>query len=136
MNNLETNALRIAGLMGWRYNPIFQQNTLDCNTYFADAVKISSNDELIELYSSYNGLMPIVFECNTGDNLFAIRFDEDKVDLLRNNKRIEFDPSDGGLYQVDYEEEPNENFFIEALQLAVIKYLELKNDNSRVQQAI
>ena len=110
MNNLERNALRIAELMGW-----------------------SSDDEgadktFMQVFSSYNGLMPIVFECNTGDNLFAIRFDEDKLDLLRNNKWIEFDPSDGGLYQVDYEEEPNENFFIEALQLACIKYLELKND--------
>ncbi len=110
MNKLQTNALRIAELMGW-----------------------SSDDEgadktFMQVFSSYNGLMPIVFECNTGDNLLAIRFDEDKVDLLRNNKWIEFDPSDGGLYQVDYEEEPNENFFIQALQLACIKYLELKNE--------
>ncbi len=109
MNNLETNALRIAELL--------------------DATgDVSDRWELIDKFSSYNGLMPIVFECNTGDNLLAIRFDEDKVDLLRNNKWIKFDPSDGGLYQVDYEEEPNENFFIEALQLACIKYLELKND--------
>ena len=110
MNKLQTNALRIAELMGWRSNDEGAENTF------------------VQVYSSYNGLMHIVFECNTGDNLFAIRFDEDKVDLLRNNKWIKFDPSDGGLYQVDYEEEPIENFFIRAIQLAVIKYLELKND--------
>ena len=117
MNNLETNALRIIELL------------------YPD-IDINGIEKYKEFFSSYQGLMPIVFECNTGDNLFAIRFDEDKVDLLRNNKWIEFDPSDGGLYQVDYEEEPNENFFIEAIQLACIKYLEIKNDNSRIQPTI
>ena len=105
MNNLERNAIKIAELIGLPTTP--------SNTF---------------VFEYYQGLMPIVFECNTGDNLFAIRFDEDKVDLLRNNKWIEFDPSNGGLYQVDYEEEPIENFFIEALQLTCIKYLEIKND--------
>lgn len=118
MTKLQTNALRIAELMGWKYNPIFKQNTLDCNTYFADAVKISSNEELVELFSSYNGLMPIVFECNSkspyGD-IFNISIYYDSVVIYINFER------DSSYY---YETEPK---FIEALQLACIKYLEIKH---------
>ena len=125
MNKLQINALRIAELMGYkpfgeRIDGLPMGYTLNNSSW--------ATCDIIPKFIDYNGLMPIVFECNTGDNLFAIRFDEDKVDLLRNNKWIEFDPSDGGLYQVDYEEEPIENFFIKAIQLACIKYLELKND--------
>ena len=125
MNNIETNALRIAELMG--YKPFGERIDGSPMGYTLNNSSWATCD-IIPKFIDYNGLMPIVFECNTGDNSFAIRFDEDKVDLLRNNKWIEFDPSDGGLYRVDYEEEPIENFFIEALQLAVIKYLEIKND--------
>ena len=129
MNKLETNALRIAELMGWRYNPIFQQNTLDCNTYFADAVKISSNDELIELYSNYQGLMPIVFECNS---VFASNVSHEigisryfvSIHIADLNQSADVVPEIDS-YSFDYNfTEPE---FIEALQLAVIKYLELKN---------
>ena len=120
MNNIKTNALRIAELMGWRYNPIFQQNTLDCNTYFADAVKISSNDELIELYSNYQGLMPIVFECNNS-HFSVIQV----AHLYRRNYILFVDVNDCTSNDpVYYTTEPE---FIEALQMACIKYLELKN---------
>ena len=123
MTKLERNALRIAELMGWRYNPIFQQNTLDCNTYFADAVKISSNDELIELYSNYQGLMPIVYECNKSNVDYPINICPHQIQAY---------PGDA-LDIYNYDTEPE---FIEAIQECVIKYLELKNDNSRVQQTI
>ena len=116
MKTFQTNALRIAELMGWKYNPIFKQSTLDCNTYFTDAVKISSNEELIELFSSYNGLMPIVFKCNADINYRIHIYEECVI----------FSTADGEMllpklkYELEHE-------FIEALQLAVIKYLELKN---------
>ena len=50
MTKLERNALhalRIAELMGWISNDEGAENTF------------------VQVYSSYNGLMPIVFECNS-----------------------------------------------------------------------
>ena len=131
MNKLEANALRIAELMGWRYNPIFQQNTLDCNTYFADAVKISSNDELIELYSNYQGLMPIVFEIYASPH-FTINIYNwvGRCILLAHNSNTtpnwSQEPLDGN-YRYDFDIDITENEFIEGLQTVIIKYLELKN---------
>ena len=109
MNKLETNALRIAELIGYSLDNI--------------DFKIASK----ELFTKYNGLMPIVFECNSkspyGD-IFNISIYYDSVVIYINSER------DSSYY---YETEPK---FIEAIQLACIKYLEVKNDNSRVQQTI
>ena len=110
MNKLETNALRIAELMGWISNDEGAENTF------------------VQVYSSYNGLMPIVFECNVGFNVFQIQFDSKQVRFLRNNYQIEFDHGDGGIYYDSQDDEPLEFLFIEKIQKAVIKYLELKND--------
>ena len=100
MTKLETNALRIAELIGLPTTP--------SNTY---------------VFEQYNGLMPIMFESNKSDIDYPITINPYQV------KAYPCDEID--IY--GYNTEPE---FIEALQLACIKYLELKNDNSRVQQTI
>ena len=99
MNKLQTNSLRIAELMG--------------------------HDILIESFSHYDYLMPIVYECNADMNYRIHIYEECVI----------FSTADGEMLlpKLKYELEPE---FIEALQLAVIKYLEIKNGNSRVQQTI
>ena len=99
MTNLETNALRITELL------------------YPD-IDINGIEKYKEFFSSYNGLMPILFKCNSkspyGD-IFNISIYYDSVVIYINSER------DSSYY---YETEPK---FIEALQLACIKYLELKN---------
>ena len=101
MNNLETNALRIAELMGYNVD----------NVDF----KIASKG----LFTKYDYLMPIVFECNKSNVDYPINI---------NPHQIKAYPRDA-LDIYSYSTEPE---FIEAIQECVIKYLELKNDNSRV----
>ena len=119
MNNLETNALRIAELMGYKA-------TKD-NKYFTHTKKQYQRaidyNELINSFSFYSGLMPIVFECNKSNVDYPININPHQITAY---------PGDAlDIYSYDTEPE-----FIEAIQLACIKYLELKNDNSRVQQTI
>ena len=110
MNNLETNALRIAELMGW-----------------------SSDDEgadktFMQVFSSYNGLMPIVFECN---GVFTSNVSHE-IEISRYFVRIhiaDLNQSADVVPEIDscsfdYNAEAE---FIEAIQECVIKYLELKN---------
>lgn len=128
MTNIEQNAMRIAELIG-------NDNEDGCNAYervidccgYTEWI-LNENKAIIKTFSSYQGLMPIVFECNTGFNTFAIRIGENQIQLLRNNKYVEFDHGDGGIYHDACEDEPLEFLFIEKIQLAVIKYLELKNE--------
>ena len=95
MTKLETNALRIIGLL------------------YPD-IDINGIEKYKEFFSSYGGLMPIVFECNKSDIDYSITINPYQV------KAYPYDEID--IY--DYNTEPE---FIEALQLACIKYLELKN---------
>ena len=98
MTKLETNALRIAELRG---HDLSEQ----CWHYI-----------LIESFSHYDYLMPIVFECNADINYRIHIYEECVI----------FSTADGEMLlpKLKYELEPE---FIEALQLACIKYLELKN---------
>ena len=91
MTKLETNALRIAELIGLPTTP--------SNTY---------------VFEQYNGLMPIVFDCNKSNVDYPININPHQITAY---------PGDA-LDIYDYNTEPE---FIEALQLACIKYLELKN---------
>ena len=119
MNNLQTNALRIAELMG---HDLSEQ----CWHYI-----------LIESFSHYDYLMPVVFECN---GVFASNVSHEieisryfvRIHIANLNQSADVVPEIDS-YSFDY---TTESEFIEALQLAVIKYLEIKNDNSRVQQTI
>ena len=110
MNKVQTNALRIAELMGW-----------------------GSDDEgadktFMQVFSSYNGLMPIVFECN---GVFASNVSHEieisryfvRIHIANLNQLADVVPEIDS-YSFDYNTEPE---FIEAIQLACIKYLELKN---------
>ena len=103
MTNIEKNAIDIAKLLGYK-NIILNQ------------------DEAITKFSSYNRLMPIVFECRRTDSKYFISIGNDYIALDShisgwiNEKTV--------VYNRDSETE-----FIEAIQLAVIKYLEMKNGN-------
>ena len=108
MTKLETNALRIAELKG------YQQSKAE---HVLIRHRVGHNKkEILEEYYSYNGLMPIVFECNADINYRIHIYEECVI----------FSTADGEMLlpKLKYELEPE---FIESLQLAVIKYLELKN---------
>ena len=98
MTKLETHALRITELL------------------YPD-IDINGIEKYKDFFSSYEGLMPIVFECNyVQDDLdIEIVIYGSGLDVHLNDEDIlitTFDTKEG---------------FIESLQLAVIKYLELKN---------
>ena len=116
MTKLETNALRIAELKGYQ----------DPNTEIENAVIITPT--VMENFMRYNGLMPIVFECNS---VFASNVSHEieisryfvRIHIADLNQSADVVPEIDS-YSFDYNTEPE---FIEALQLACIKYLELKN---------
>ena len=124
MNKLETNALRIAELMGYKYDYIDKYG----ERRYSNGSPSESEGYLTMWFSSYNGLMPIVFECN---GVFASNVSHE-IEISRYFVRIHIadlnQPADVvpeiDSYSFDYTTEPE---FIEALQLACIKYLELKN---------
>ena len=113
MNNLETNALRIAELMGYkpfgeRIDGLPMGYTLNNSSW--------ATCDIIPKFIDYNGLMPIVFECNADINYRIHIYEECVI----------FSTADGEMLlpKLKYELEPE---FVEALQLACIKYLELRN---------
>ena len=102
MNNIEQNALRIAEL---KY-PLIKGD--DPNLHKLNLFGISKR------YRTYEGLMPIVFECNKSNIDYPININPHQITAY---------PGDGlDIYGYNTETE-----FIEAIQLAVIKYLELMN---------
>lgn len=95
MTNLETNALRIIELL------------------YPD-IDINGIEKYKEFFSSYQGLMPIVFECNKSNVDYPININPHQITAY---------PCDAlDIYSYNTESE-----FIEAIQECVIKYLELKN---------
>ena len=98
MTKLETNALRITELL-------------------YPNIDINGIEKYKQFFSSYNGLMPIVFECNNNTNM-EIHIYPPTVQLLGYKK-----------YVFGYKNnlDKTEPEFIEAIQECVIKYLELKN---------
>ena len=106
MTKLETNALRIAELIGLPTTP--------SNTY---------------VFEQYNGLMPIVFECNS---VFANNVSH-QIGISRYFVSIhiaDLNQSADVVPEIDsysFEYNLTEPECIEALQECVIKYLELKN---------
>ena len=117
MNNLEQNALRIASLLGW----IPESEDSEQYRLIGDNIigwYRQHKNSLIRIYTSYDGLMPIVFECNSGANNTAIKILDKKVIFGEYDFMNEFDVTRG----IAYSTEP---LFIHAIQLAVIKYLEL-----------
>ena len=115
MTKLETNALRIAELKGYQ----------EPNTEIENAVIITPT--VMENFMRYNGLMPIVFECNKSelDVTIDISMNDVVVTQYKSNYKNIFTY---GIYQ-ENEFIKSENTFIEAIQLACIKYLELKNEH-------
>ena len=106
MNNIEQNALRIAEL---KY-PLINGNCPEIHK--ENLFGISKR------YKSYNGLMPIVFECNSGvDYGITVNWSVRLTDKKHGETL---------LYAFNIIGDGAESF-INALQLAVIKYLELKN---------
>ena len=111
MNNIEQNALRIAEL-----RPTYIENVPMGKKI------LQSNVRCIEIYSSYNGLMPIVFECNKSDD-YSLTMTSNCVHL---SELHTMKPMKDKLN--NYKIGDTEPEFIEALQECVIKYLELQND--------
>ena len=110
MSNIEKNALRIAELLGYK-------KVLDM--YCKNGQ--SFHEHKIETFSSYNGLMPIVFECNGGEHYgITINWSVRLTDKT-NGKNLYYD------FRVGLKTETE---FIESIQQACIKYLELKNGNN------
>lgn len=103
MNNLEQNALKIAKLL----NP-----NVALRTFWKQAD--------IYKFSSYNGLMPLVFECNSGvDYGITVNWSVRLTDKKHGETL---------LYAFNIIGDGAESF-IQAIQLACIKYLELKNEH-------
>ena len=109
MTKSETNALRIVQLL------------------YPD-IDINGIEKYKHFFSSYEGLMPIVFECN---NIFASNVSHEieisryfvRIHIADLNQSADVVPEIDS-YSFDYNTEPE---FIEAIQECVIKYLELKN---------
>ena len=110
MNNIEQNALRIAELLGYK-------KVLDMYCQNGQ----SFHEHKIETFSSYNGLMDIVFESKKfgtySINILA-------VSVVFGGYRFfnEFEAIHGKSFDTESKES-----FIEAIQECVIKYLEVKN---------
>ena len=106
MNNIETNALRIAELI----NP-----NRALRTFWRDAD--------IYKFSSYNGLMDIVFESKKfgtySINILAVSVVFGEYKFFN-----EFEAIHGKSFDTKSKES-----FIEAIQECVIKYLEVKNEH-------
>ena len=122
MSNIETNALRIAELMGRKIR-------ISIIGAFGDVIFEELNTEAINPFMEYNGLMPIVFKCN---NIFASNVSHEieisryfvRIHIADLNQSADVVPEIDS-YSFDYNTEPE---FIEAIQECVIKYLELKNE--------
>jgi hypothetical protein len=107
MDKVEQNALRIAELLGYELVP----SPLGTGVYFHLGDRFTQN-EIRRLYSSYQGLMPIVFECNN-DTYMEMSIYPASIQLHHDR-----------IFIFDIIDKSNP---IEAIQLACIKYLELKN---------
>jgi hypothetical protein len=112
MNNIEKNAIRIAELIGYKRT--------DDGIYVLHDRFTCSQYKLIEGFSSYEGLMPIVFESRRTDSKYFISIGNDYIAL---DSHI-----NGWINETSVTYNRNsEPELIEAIQLACIKYLELKN---------
>ena len=117
-DKIKQNAIKIIKLLGLGLtlpqNIILTSN--ESYNLLLNPIKEQKENSFIELYSSYNGLMPIVFECNTNTNMNT------EIRILQDSIRFIY------LYQLhvanDYFTEIE---FVLALQECIIKYLEVKN---------
>ena len=99
MTKSETNALRIVELL-------------------YPNIDINGIEKYKEFFSTYNGLMPIVFECNSNSSYGDIL----NISIYYSTVVVYVDSERKNTYWYY-----TESKFIEAIQLACIKYLELKN---------
>lgn len=116
-DKIKENAIKIIKLLGLGLtlpqNIILTSN--ESYNLLLNPIKEQKENSFIELYSSYNGLMPIVFECNKSEidiNIFL--YPKYLCIVNGNHKPIN--------YKYNTESE-----FILALQECIIKYLEVKN---------
>jgi hypothetical protein len=117
MNKVEQNAIKIAELLGYELVP----SLLGTEVYFHVGDSFTQK-EVKRLFSSYQGLMPIVFECNNNTDC-EIQIESNQIDFWGINNGLTQSPYDK-VFQYT-----TESGFVEAIQLACIKYLELKNGN-------
>lgn len=119
MTNLKLNAIRIAELLG--YDLVVENSVA---VYYHSGDKIQEKT-ITNLFSSYNGLMPIIFECNQ-NSCYSVTIQKTRVILtavLEDRVAVYYDSD-------KLEKKKSELEFVEALQTTVIKYLELKKEKS------
>ena len=109
-NKIKENAIKIAEL---------RHKTPDVKDISCPIYKQRIND-LSKTYSSYDGLMPIVFECNMGPAKYGF------IDIQFKRKYVQYLCDENPAY-FEFLEFDDEYKFMEALQLCCIKYLEVKN---------
>ena len=91
-----------------------------------DYEKCVEYEDVVKLFSSYNILMPLIFDFNNSDFDGTIHISQDEVTLIHNDS----DYRNYGYREVDYNN-PNKVIpttqaaFIKALQKTIIAYLEL-----------
>ena len=115
MDKIESNAIRIAELLGYELVP----SLLGTEIYYHLGDRFTQN-EVKRLFSSYDGLMSIVFESRRTGSKYFISIGNDYIALDSHISR--WINEESVVYNRDSEPE-----FIQAIQLACIKYLELKN---------
>ena len=117
MDKIIENSLKIAELMGYVAGETSTNNIIDI--YYKNNVGYSSGI-LIKKYSSYNTLMPFVFECNQNDHIsFTMTSTCVHVTEINTSKPMRDRLNDFPIGDTEPE-------FIQAIQLAVIKYLKLR----------
>ena len=121
--NLEENAFKIAEYLGYYYDECYKRFVREIPFLATIGLKINTKEELEEIYSSYNGLMPLIFECNSGKD-FLITFEQGYVRL---REYLREEPS---VPMVFFYKKGIQDSFIEAIQKIIIWMFELKGSRS------
>ena len=130
MKTIEQNALRIAELMR-------RKTRIPIVGAFGDVIFEMPNTEAVNPFMEYNGLMPLVFECNNNNDYYYTRISIDSLDenIVSIWSYCDSQEVADLVAKYGYIGE-SEKSFIHAIQLAVIKYLELKNADKGIPETI
>lgn len=115
MKKLRKNAMKIAELNGWQYQ--YTDRWTRVETYSKNEVTENSI-ELKHLFSSFDGLLPLVLEC-----AFSGLID---FEIFSADRKIFVEISECGTIKGENPIKTEEEF-IKEIQLLIIQYLEFKN---------
>ena len=114
IHTIESNAIKIAELLETASPELYKKFSDYSLTHV-----IGEKEHWEKYFSSYNGLMPIVFECNMGPAKYGF------IDIQFKRKYVQYLCDENPAY-FEFLEFDDEYKFMEALQLCCIKYLEVK----------